>query len=193
MEERKSTIITHFIPVPKIFQSFVTASPFDHCITCDQYLLEDGTQYLIEKALNKHDVIFEYAMCLNCAEKMRDTLSKESLQKIESYFNRNSDFTYRNDLIENESYDTVEPWIAQCIIKGTPVSDCYEYQIFALCDGRDMLFNQFPYMIGGEAMAECSELLSAKTRDEMDDFIDDHFGLPPEWKKAMKETDRVLI
>jgi hypothetical protein len=80
-----------FQEIPKIFYSYQTQKPFSNCLVCSCYLLEDQT-YIIEKALKKHpgftaqDVIFDYAICLSCALKMRQEFSKESLEKINAYF-----------------------------------------------------------------------------------------------------------
>ena len=40
-----------------------------------------------------------------------------------------------------------------------------------------------PFLIGELAIEEMNELLSEETKGEMDDFMGDHFGIPPELRK----------
>ena len=40
-------------------------------------------------------------------------------------------------------------------------------------------------MIGDVAMEEMNALLSKETKDEMDGFMDDHFGVPPELRRDL--------
>ena len=37
-------------------------------------------------------------------------------------------------------------------------------------------------MISDTAVREMEKLLSKKTRERMDDFVDEYFGMPPEFK-----------
>ena len=70
--------------IPSVFRSTDTKKPFERCIQCNKYLLELDSEYLIEKAIKQYqgfeakEVIFEYAVCMDCAEKMRQSLSAES-------------------------------------------------------------------------------------------------------------------
>jgi hypothetical protein len=43
-------------------------------------------------------------------------------------------------------------------------------------------------MLSHEASNEIVELLSPATLDEYNRFVDDFFGLPPEFKKALKDS-----
>jgi len=187
------------IEIPEVFQNSITKKPFEHCLSCNKYLLEDGTPYLIEKAVRNYkehkvtDVIFEYAMCMDCMESMRDAVSKESLQRMEEYFLSQVNFLERQlQLLNNETLD-IDPWISKCMVKETPREELDEYQLYCQCDGKNMVFTYMPYMIGGEAIEEMAELLSAKSRGEIDDFMDNNFGLPPELKKELGDFKYVLF
>ena len=67
----------HTIDIPSEFYSFSSGVLFDRCIDCDKYLLEKDTEYFIEKAIRQYDgykardVIFEYAICFQCADRIR--------------------------------------------------------------------------------------------------------------------------
>ncbi|OJJ15840.1 hypothetical protein BKI52_36590 [marine bacterium AO1-C] len=187
------------IEIPEIFRNSLDKKPFERCISCDKYLLEDGTPYVIEKTIrnykehNVSDVIFEYAICMNCMANMRQAMSKESLEKMEQYFMSQVDPLERQlQLLNNETLN-IEPWISHCMIKGTAREALDEYQICCQCDGKNIVFTIMPYMVGGQAMEEMAELLSAKSRGEIDDFMDNNFGLPPELEKELGDFKYVLI
>lgn len=187
------------IPLPEEFYSYATGKPFDTCVTCNAYLLTPGTQYMVEKAIirypntNVTDVAFEYAMCLPCSEKMRQSLSKESLARIESYFMEHVDLANRQELLNRAGEADPKEWFNTCLLTNAPIEKETEYQLIAHCDGTNLVVGLAPYMISGKAADELSELLSAKTKEVLDDFIDEHFGLPPELKALIKEKNLLLL
>ena len=189
----------HYIEIPPTFHSDETTALFNHCLGCDLYLLENGTQYVIEKAYRRYqdfgtqDTVFEYAMCLDCFMQLQEAMSEESMNRVRSYFDRHIDlFDRRTELLKKEDL-RVEDWLDRCLVKGTPISEMNEYQIFGHCDGNDLLFTLFPYAIGGDAIDEISLLLSNKTLGEIDGFMDDHFGLPPELRKLLLDNKMFVI
>ena len=167
--------------IPTSFYSFETKQPFDRCIECNKYLLEEGTEYLVEKAIKNYDgydaqdVIFDYAICLDCAEKMRKQISKESWQSMMNYFQQNMNITDRLELSQSHPDENIK----KCMIKKTTVEDCREYQIFAHCNGRHLNMQNPPYMISGAVMEELMPLLPDKTVDEMNGFFNKHFSPDP--------------
>lgn len=186
-------------PIDPKFHSYDTGEPFDRCIMCNQYLLNEGTFYIIEKAtrrypaLDTESIVFEYAMCMDCLHKMRSELSEESKSNIENYFRENVSFQSRYDDLSSREKLDINDWLSECIVKRTRMEDETEYVICAQCEGNGMIYGYFPYMVGGAAMDEVSELLSKKTRDVMDDFIDKHLGGPPELKELFKSNKKLLL
>lgn len=184
--------------MPAVFKSHSSGQYFERCISCNIYLLEAGRQYFIEKAIRKYtgfqatDVIFEYAMCMECADKMRQELSTESLQKIQNYFAGKVDLFERYSQLSAKEKEP-ESLLSHCIITGKPVEALEEYQVYAHCEGKSLLLSGMPYMISGEAMDEIADLLSEKTLGEIDRFIDENFGLPPELKKPIKDNPVIFI
>jgi hypothetical protein len=189
----------NFIAIPEVFHSFETGKPFEHCICCEAYLLADGTQYVIEKGIVRYlntqvqDVAFEYAMCLPCVEKMRKRLSKDSLARMEAYFQERVDVTGRRQRLIQSGNRNIDDWLQYCLVSQTSLPETREYQIFAQCNGPDMLLGDTPYMLAGEVMAALQELLSPETKEVLDDFIDQHFGLPPAWKELIKDRKLFII
>lgn len=189
---------SHTTDIPLEFHSFDSKKQFDHCIECDKYLLDDTTEYFIEKAVKKyegfsaHDVIFEYAICLSCAERMRKSMSKESMQSLERYFMENIKMENRIQLMNSDSSEP-QDWLNECMITGKSRSDLNEYQLFAHCKGNKMILGQMPYLVSGETLEAVSELLSNETLDELDDFSRRHFGPPPELAKELPIRRVVMI
>ncbi|MEQ9466872.1 MAG: hypothetical protein RLN88_05635 [Ekhidna sp.] len=169
------------IEIPKDFYSFETNQPFERCIECDKYLLDDETEYIIEKAVKNYegyaakDVVFDYAICMDCAERMRKEISKESWQNMMRYFQDNMNMERRMRMQSLPS----EEGLKTCMIKDTPMDDCREYQIYAHCKGGRLNMDNPPYMISGEVMEELLPLLSDKTIDEMNGFLNKHFSPDP--------------
>ena len=181
------------IDIPETFKTFVSEEYFQNCISCNKYLLKGKTQYVIEKAIKGNNVEFEYAMCLDCAEKMRENLSDLSLERIGKFFEEHVDlFDKRNYLLE-QKHTTIDDYLSTCLINGSSITSLNEYQIFAYCEGDKILLSYFPYMISHEAIEEMQELLSPQTKDELDDFTKKHFDLPPEWREIIKDKKFVLI
>lgn len=192
MAEPESESVNEFIPIPKELHSSDNGKMFDHCLVCDKFLLEDGTPYMIEKAVRQipemkvTEVIFEYAMCMTCAMRMNESLSKESRERIQAYFARHANFEARRASLLKSNKLEIRPWLQECVIKKTPVSESREYQIVAQCDGQHLLFTHSPFAISLEAMDEITNLLSEKSLGEIDDFMGKYFTGPPEVSEILK-------
>lgn len=182
------------LPIPDIFLNSDTKAPLSHCIQCDYDVINGDRFYMIEKVFKRYlpldstQVLFEYAVCSECYEKMRGALSKESMQNLSAYMMTNTDFQAMQARMQ-EHPEEPEKWLSHCMIKGMPREELTEFQMGA-CFKGDRLVTNFmpPFMIGNVAMEEMNELLSKETKDEMDGFMDENFGIPPELRK-----DLVLI
>ena len=185
--------------IPKIFRSSDTGKLFEHCMICDRFLLNEGTPYMIEKAVKQYpelkvkEVIFEYAICFNCALMMNESLSFESRQRINAYFERHGNWVERRERLLQHKTTRVEPWINRCLIKGTPISKSTEFQLAAQCDGKYLLFTYLPFALSAEALDEITSLLSPKSLGEIDDFMGNYFSGPPEIAELLKRRPLVLV
>jgi len=177
--------------IPKIFHK-ADGGLLDECIMCNRNVLNPACDYLIEKAvraypeIKKTEVIIEYAMCMPCAEAMRNELSVESRQRIEAYFKQYVDPNKRQALLTPKRA-VFKNWIDNCLVKGTPIKKSMEYSLYAHGYGKKMVYDFFPYAISGEVMEEVNNLLSEKTREVLDDFIGKHFSGPPEIAEILKK------
>lgn len=178
--------------IPSVLHDSISHSLIERCIECGLYLLEDGTDYFIEKAFKKYkqynasEVIFEYAICGACAETMRKKMSVDSMRNLESYF--------VNNINPNNIGSTSDGIPACCVIKGTPSDELSEYQVMAHCTGKYLNKDlSFPMLISAAVAEELTELLSQSTKDELDDFVGRNFGIPPELSDLPITSRPILI
>jgi hypothetical protein len=197
MEETE--IIKNFEEISLIFLQEKSNTPFKNCKICNKELIENNERYIIEKAYHQdltkleRSLVFEFAYCLDCLDQMRAEFSIESKQKLDSYFVKNSDLEKRQTgLTANNLFD-VDLWLQNCIVKNESIDEVEEFQILALCEGGDMLYHYFPYMICGNAMEEVANLLSNKTLDMLNDFLIDNIDVPPELEEIFKSKKPILL
>ncbi len=189
---------SHIIDIPKEFYSFSSGALFERCIDCDRYLLEKETEYFIEKAIKKYDgyaaqdVIFEYAICSDCAERVRKDMSKESLKKVENFFLHQVDMMQRMEMIMDNPGNP-SAYINQCLVMGTNVEDLQEFQLYAHCKGDKLELGQMPYLISGAVLDEIQHLLSSQTLDELNGFMGKHFGPAPDLMEPIPSRRVVLV
>ena len=182
--------MTQFSVIPKVFQKS-DGGLLQTCIMCNQNLLAPAQDYLIEKAfrvypeLKKTETIFEYAMCFRCAEAMHNELSIESKQRIQQYFAQHVNPQQRLNMLHPKRAP-FKQWISNCLVKQMPIKKTLEYSMYGHAYGKKLVFDLFPYAISGEVMEEVNELLSAHSRQILDDFIGNHFSGPPEIAEILK-------
>lgn len=168
--------------IPKIFHDFLTAAPFTSCKVCKTNLLEPAKPYMIEKAFRRHSmlekdtIMFEIAICLPCAQEMRNELSKESRQRIEAFMAEHMD--------QQKLFDKDRPMFEECLVSGKPLTEEEEYQIYGYFLGDQLIEEPKPYALSGTVVEHIAELLSDQTIDFLDDFMGKHFGIPPEYESA---------
>lgn len=166
--------------IPKELHNSETDAPFQRCMSCDRDLLDGEVEYFVERIfrtvpdLDITEALFEYAMCMPCAESFRDQMSKESRERIEAYFIEG---------VQRNRWKTLDEdgnTLGTCILTGKSISECSEYSYHAYCKGDQLMEVAAPYAVSDLAMDEISELLSAETADELDDFKGKYFTGPPE-------------
>lgn len=186
--------------IPKIFWSDLNNQPFNKCISCERNLLDEHVEYMIEKAFQSTNIsgvnstIFEYAMCFDCADQLRNQLSTSSLKNIDRFYAERANFeSRRNKLISFNNLD-IDLWLKDCIINQRPYQVGEEFQIYGQCVGKNFIYADMPFMISGQALEEIIELISNETMDELDNFKDKLTSGPPEFMELLNSTGaRVFI
>ncbi|MFY0688325.1 MAG: hypothetical protein JXQ90_14220 [Cyclobacteriaceae bacterium] len=185
-----------FQEIPKEFYSFETNSPFERCIECDVDLIANNLDYVIEiakksyKGFSAEDTVFDYAMCINCAMKMRNEFSVESLKNMENYF---SNIKMQQELNTSNELLIIDDCLAQCAIKDIQKDEVEEYQIYAYCTGDKLNKTIPPYMISGQAIDEVLPLLSNATTEFLNGFFDKHFSPDPSLMEPTPKDRLVFI
>ncbi|MEO0444706.1 MAG: hypothetical protein AAF191_01380 [Verrucomicrobiota bacterium] len=170
--------VEEYVPIPECFHSFLQDGLFTHCSMCEGYLLNDGTPYLIEKAIERDEVTFEYALCFRCQAVLAEDYSEGSLRVLSQFFAEHVKADRKKSLLDAHGL-VVEPWIADCVICQAGWNGASWKQLIALCDGPDLLFHDaFPIMLCGREVERIYHLLSKKTKDRLDDFFDEVIGRP---------------
>ena len=168
--------------IPPLFYSFESDDLFKKCIECER-TLDDDCDYVIEKAIRTYpgfeakDVIFDYALCMNCALQIRQSFSKKSLEAMDEYFAQHA--TGRIVLVNEEGDFDVDECTSSCLVKGTKASELTEYLIYAHCRGKELNPQIPPYMVSSAAIDDMLPLLSNETQDILNGFFNKHFSPDP--------------
>ena len=162
--------------IPKTFYSFIDEKPFENCADCGKGLLNNNTEYLIERVYRNHkeyktsEVIFDYAICMDCAMRLHQEMSNESKQKLQQFFQSNLNLEKRNQLIRDKK--SIEESLSTCLVSGDDLVECEEYQVCAHCVGDKVFMGNPPYMISGKILDRIMHLLSNETQDILNGFYD---------------------
>lgn len=190
----------YLVDIPNQFFSDADGEPFNTCVVCGRNLLEDGTHYVIEKAMKNYEgydfssTVFEYAMCMDCYQKMQQGMSEESMQNMQNYYQRIVTEKGVNGMmmIDLQTFD-LNSWLSKCFFKEKPVREMKEYQLIGQFNGSHMVLNTPPMAIGEDVMEEMADLLSEKTKDEMNGFREQFLGPPPEIEELFSKRKILLI
>jgi len=185
------------LEIPKIFFDSLTDKPFTNCSMCNCDLISGTWTYVIEKVFRRNvisgkmEVIFEYAVCIECARKLIDSYSKESMERMQEYFKnlRLMDDEANIPLVLNTKQD-MDNHLSKCSFTGKLVEEMEEYQMAAQFSGNHFSNMSPPYIFGGHAMEDVMDLLSEKTLGEIDDFTGKYLSGPPEFRDFFKTQRR---
>lgn len=164
--------------IPEELYSFNTGKPFDKCSDCERDLLRPGELYVIEKAFRQYegytakDVVFECAICLHCAERIKNELSEESMANMMRFYEEM--MTGSQQLPEGDT-------LSHCVVTGRKKEDLASYQVNALCEGGRLSLFQPPYLVSAAVLDDMNDILSESTRDFLDDYSQKFVGPTPEW------------
>jgi len=79
----------------------------------------------------------------------------------------------------------------QCTLSGQELNQADDYQVIAICQGDKLIDS--PIYISDVILEAIQELLSAKSRDELDRFTENNLDWPPELKTLIKQGDWLPI
>ncbi|MCA9075757.1 MAG: hypothetical protein KDA93_12035 [Planctomycetaceae bacterium] len=197
------------IDMPEDFYSEYSGLPFDTCIDCGASLLEGDVPYVILKNVVARETVFEMAICLTCVGQLQREYSEESRQAIEAWLDARIQ-SIAQPITEPDNSETSTLWedvvakppmdIDRCRFCGTPRGDSHRYCMEAVCIGRQMVqvsdpsrTLSFPLLVCETCTGDVSEVISKKTRDQWNRFVEDHFDGPPGIELDPVDSDLMFI
>jgi len=183
------------LEIPKDFYSDSNDQPFKSCRVCECDLSDGKTPYSIEKAFKRVDedkdiTLFEIAICIQCAEKQSQKMSKESREYMMRVMEENRFMQKRMHLWES---DWEESWKNHCLFSKEEVKLNDEYHIVGHFVGNKLINNLPPFVMGQSFIEEIQENLSAETKEEMDNFGQQFLGPDPSIEALLRDYQFVMI
>jgi len=176
--------------IPKVFYNTVKDLPFSNCSKCNRFLLDDSVEYMIEKVLIPNDVLYEFAICGSCIKLLQQKISKESLKNMQKFSEDELDNRIQKiDHLFNEDYDGIK---RELTIQNPELS--YENcNIMAFFKGQNMVDDYPAVCVSTQALENMQEVLSKKTKESFDDFMDFIGDVPPGLEELFKTRKPVFV
>ena len=183
------------LSIPKVFISDASGEVFLNCKVCNRDLMSGDIPYSVEKAKRKMPdkgpdiTLFEIAVCMHCAQKQAQKMSKASRLFMEQTLVSEKS-KHKKQAMWDGNWQ--ESWDKQCFYDENPIQDNEEYHVVGQFLGGQILNGFPPFVIGYDMLEYINENLSAETKEELDDFGNKYLGTDPKLALLLKDT-RVLI
>ncbi len=174
---------TWLIPVPKLFWSEYSDEPFARCLDCNCEL-EERDFYLVQKCYVGTEAVFEFAICDTCRMSLSEQCSDETNRAVQAFMQSHLSRREREFQKLDEMDTVLHKCMNECAICSRARLECHRYTIGGLGHEMDLVVQlsplaQSPLMICQECEGSLAELVSHKTRDTWDRFVEEHFDSPP--------------
>jgi hypothetical protein len=156
-EEFEDVGVPELPPVPEELHSAYEEGPFRKCVACDADLTGPEAIYQIQKTWKNDDVIFELAVCAECANKAAQDFSQESFERIQEFLLTRY----------QPSFDFGECHFCRQRLDGDEPA---EYEMGGYCRGGRLL--RPVVVICTKCSEKSQENLSEQTRKAWGDFVD---------------------
>lgn len=133
--------------------------------------------YIINQSYVGDECVFEFAMCMDCREKMNEQLSEQSRVAMFDFIYDRADMESREAILGNDS--ETDSYIETCITCSKARAQSKSYTLGAMFAGNHLIKGPFPMLICGDCEAKMAETISDETRNFWDNFITEHFPGPP--------------
>jgi hypothetical protein len=125
---------------------------------------------------------------------MNEKMSSASMMNLQQYFSGNEAFIAKVNHHNNHWQETEgSPLEDNCALTGEHKSTLEEYMIYGHFKGDQMIRSTMPFLLSGKVMDDVADLLSDETIDELDDFMGEYFGGPPELEELWKPRRPVFF
>jgi hypothetical protein len=164
--------------IPSFFNNYDTGAPFTKCTFCDA-ALDAKSKYAIEKMINQNialqsrEIVYEYALCWNCATTMGSQLSNDSKEAIQELYKEHSETVTRKlDYLHGTEKYSLESWLERCSLTGKEIRLCSEFSVSGIVEGGNLVYEQSPIVVSDEFMHKLQQVLSKETKEGFDALRD---------------------
>ena len=184
--------------IPKMFWSVYSEKPFQSCLKCKVPLVEANT-FVVQKRVVGDETVFEMAMCERCREQMANEFSEETRENLTNHMNEQllnsaeklaAEADDDGHIVVAEITDDevgqkmMNDSIDHCMMCEKARSECHRYSLMSLCSDDQLIAQvtpivRTPMMMCEDCEGSMSDLVSQKTRDQWNDFVEEHFDGPP--------------
>jgi len=176
--------------IPRLFFDTVKDLPFANCSKCDRFLLDDTVEYMIEKVLIPNDVLYEFAICSNCIISIQQEISEESLQNMQQFSEKELNKRIQKiDHMVNEDFETIKSKLGN-ENPGLSYENC---NVMAFFRGKNLVEDYPAICVSTQALEKMQDVLSKKTKDSFDDFMDFIGDVPPGLEELFKTRKPVFV
>lgn len=160
--------------IPSFFHNYDTGAPFTKCTFCDDSL-EYKSRYAVEKMINQNivlhtrEIVYEYALCWDCATSMGTDISEDSKTAIYKMYADHSETLMRKlDYLHGTEKYSLDSWIERCSLTGKEIRLCGEFSVSGIIEDGNLVFEQAPMVVSDEFMQKLQNVLSKETKESMD-------------------------
>ena len=157
--------------IPSFFNNYDTGAPFQRCTFCDSKL-EASDKYAVEKMINQNitlqsrEIVYEYALCWECATSMGSEISDDSREAIQLLYNEHSENLIRKlDYLHSTDKYTLESWMERCSLTNKEIRLCGEFSVSAIIEHGNLVYEQAPMIVSDEFMMKLQNVLSQETKE----------------------------
>jgi hypothetical protein len=143
-------------PIPRELFSAHDEGPFRNCSDCGAPLQAPPTLHIIGKCWRDGEVVFEFALCMNCGVALFTQYSEESKKNLAAYFTP----------LPGVEASGLEGCF-RCGAKGEALGD--ERSVEAVALGATLI--DAPILVCGPCSDGAEKVLSKKTKEAFDSFV----------------------
>ena len=186
-----------FFPIPRLFHSAYSGEAFQQCLDCECELQSHETFYTVQKFVVAGETVFEMALCDGCRAQLYQRFSDESRATIQRYISEQRaesassaaevppvlEIPPPSGHVTNvESLDSLQA----CVLCHTPKAQLRRYALVGLFLADEIFVMRtppapfpMPCLVCDACNSGLDGMLSKKTREEWNEFVEEHFPGPP--------------
>lgn len=147
--------------------------------------------HIVNQSYVGDECVFEFAMCIDCREKMNNKLSEKSRVAMFDFMHDHADMDHREETLGSDS--ETDAYLASCLTCKKPREEAQSFTLGAMFSDDYLIKGPFPMLICDDCEGKIAQTISDETRDVWDKFIGEHFPGPPSEVKLPTGGKPVLL